>query len=80
MLLEIVTCYLLSLILISFSSRQHFNRGSNMQMRSYAPTRESLRRNEVAKSVLESLQEASRKRIYSQCQEVLVCSCFFFFY
>ncbi|XP_034240302.1 nuclear pore complex protein DDB_G0274915-like isoform X2 [Thrips palmi] len=50
--------------------RQHFHRGSNMQMRSYA-TRESIRRNEVAKSVLESLQEASRKRIYSQCQEVL---------
>ncbi|KAE8738101.1 hypothetical protein FOCC_FOCC016426 [Frankliniella occidentalis] len=46
--------------------RQHYNR-NNMQMRSYM----SVRKNEIAKSVLESLQEASRKRIYSQCQEVM---------
>ncbi|KAJ1522837.1 hypothetical protein ONE63_001987 [Megalurothrips usitatus] len=51
--------------------RQHCLRGSNIQARSYIPTREALRRNEMAKSVLESLQEASRKRIYSQCQDVL---------
>lgn len=51
---------------ISPDQRQHYNR-NNMQMRSYM----SVRKNEIAKSVLESLQEASRKRIYSQCQEVM---------
>ncbi|KAK3916008.1 Nuclear pore complex protein Nup98-Nup96 [Frankliniella fusca] len=52
---------------VSPDQRQHFYRNNNVQMRPYM----SVRKNEIAKSVLESLQEASRKRIYSQCQEVM---------